>query len=65
MLQVSVQTQYSDYKPKDEVTLYIDGHPGTQVALLAIDSSVYLLQDNDKLTEEKVCYGKRMVCDGR
>ncbi|XP_072015057.1 A.superbus venom factor 1-like [Amphiura filiformis] len=42
------------HKPKDEVQFNINGVAGTQVGLLAIDSSVYLLKDNDKLTEEKM-----------
>ena len=53
--QVFLTTSENELKPKEEIELEIYGDPGTQVGLLAIDSSVYLLQDSDKLTGEQVC----------
>ncbi|XP_072015058.1 complement C3-like [Amphiura filiformis] len=42
------------FKPGERLDLNVEGVPGTKVGLLAVDSAVYMLQDFDKLTGDKM-----------
>ncbi|KAM9490571.1 complement C3-like isoform 1-T1 [Salvelinus alpinus] len=54
LLKVNAVRHSASYAPQKSVTLSIIGDPGAKVGLVAVDKGVYVLNDNNRLTQTKI-----------
>ncbi|XP_071944161.1 complement C3-like [Antedon mediterranea] len=51
---ISVIDNGNSIKPNKDITLIVDGKPSTRVGLMAVDKSVYNLENYERLSKEKL-----------
>nr|XP_006813172.1 PREDICTED: C3 and PZP-like alpha-2-macroglobulin domain-containing protein 8-like [Saccoglossus kowalevskii] len=51
---LSVRANRAEYEPDSDAVITVTGDPGTFVGVLAVDKAVYLLNDEHKLTAQKM-----------